>query len=153
MFIQAQKTLKSGKVLTRKFSQISWNLLGSSKDGWIQINAQEIGSTIHVAKSVIPPPKGESKPVITEPKPTPVKQEVESAAKIIVNEPTIEMKSNYEFERLSSQLSKSVIKDHFDAQTPPVIYENNENIGLLRKKLGELYNWDVNKFKEVFNLQ
>jgi hypothetical protein len=47
-------------------------------------------------------------------------------------------------------IGKGTIKDYFDAQNPPIEYQNSANVNALKHVLGKHLNWDVVELQKIF---
>lgn len=138
-----------GKVLKQRFSDYSWNLLGTDKNGWVRTEPQTIHNTI------------ESQKITTSGKDQVISNSVSKKNEpVIVNtidEPTVSGKQKVEdskkleFMESLEGLSKNRIKDFFDSQEPPVKYDNKAKIEELKVQFAEHFNYDIVKLQEIFS--
>lgn len=126
----------------RWFSQRSWDLLGRNKEGWVETPDSVMENK--VGKDAITKPatgQGNNKS-------TQVIDNKANKAKAD-SKPVTKEKKN-EFLKAVDGISKTAIKDFFDAQFPAVGYSNTANEQELRKQLGEHLNWDIVEFQKSF---
>jgi hypothetical protein len=135
---------KNGK--KQEFSDMAWRLLGTTKNGWVEVASQSIENTVK---------RPDMGPALT-----PKEAKIENTLNVgETEEEAIERlmkesgKSNKgkeaEFMKAIEGLSKTKIKDFLDQQTPPVKYSNAAKEDSLKKILAETLNYDIVKLQKA----
>lgn len=137
------------------FSDMAWKLLGKDKNGWTEKPSQVIQN-----KQKIEPPQMGPMPV----KETQVlenKTKPESKDPVLENQnpsndveetndqPVNETKNKDLFLDAVKGINKTVIKDFFDAQNPPIKYRNNASDQVLQNQLAEHLNYDIVELQKI----
>jgi hypothetical protein len=134
--------------LTKKFTPISWELLGENKNGWVEKTEAEV--TNKVTKEI--PPSGQKTENIVKPKVatkvTDSVEKTEAEVKLPDLEPSDKLKQ--EFNEIAEKISPNTIKDYFDAVE--VKYKANDKLSVLIGLLYENLSGDVELLKSKFSL-
>lgn len=146
----------------RRFTQMSWDLLGKNKEGWELMEDHIIHNVAN--KTLLKPNTGE-KPKVTTTMHNALDKEKNDGPKTDNTDNTLTNKdpktdenktatNNSEelenFLRAAEGIKRGDIKDFFDKQTPPVEYKQTENTHALTLKLASFFKNDVVEFQKSF---
>lgn len=148
----------------RRFTKISWDLLGKDKDGWVALP----DTVVHNAVDKSPLQKPSTGDKKTAPSQvvdnlvskkssndgTSMDNALEDNTGSKVDEASNDKSSSntevknlveqkQEFFKAAAGLKRGDIKDYFDRQTPPVPYKNTAKVEELIEILGNRLGWDV----------
>lgn len=151
----------NGRGEKRRFTRISWDLLGKNKEGWTELPDTVIQNQID---SPAKPSTGNKTQVIentaTAEKNNQVIENIvvsaakEEAANVVESEtgsPSITKEQKDEFLKAAQGLKKGDIKDFFDKQNPAVEYSNSWKPQAFIEKLAEYLNYDIVELQKAFN--
>lgn len=134
------------------FSDLAWKLLGKNKNGWVEKPTQTIENKLSVERPDMGPTPVKKNQVI-ENNVNPVKkeetdngftEEEKNEKESIKSE-----KNKAEFLEAVKGLSKTIIKDYFDSQNPPIKYKNKDSEEMLQKQFAEVMNYDIEKLQKA----
>ncbi len=128
------------------FSDLCWALLGSNKEGWIEVPVQQVVNEVKIEPPYMGPPINKTQVVNNELGKTEEELQEVVEPKVIKVEP--EKKET--FLKALEGLSKSRIKEYFELQKPAVKYDNKAAISDLKNQLAEHLNYDLVKFQKSF---
>lgn len=134
------------------FSDIAWKMLGKDKNGWVERPSQTIVNKTEVERPDMGPTSVKKNQVI-ENHVNPVKNEeiINGIAEEEVTENQIAESESKKSEFLEAVkgLSKTIIKDYFDSQNPPIKYKNKDSEEVLQKQFAEHLNYDINELQKA----
>lgn len=137
------------------FSDLAWKLLGKDKGGWTEKPSQIIENKPKVEPPFMGPPVNKE-PQILENNVSENKQEVVEETNIdnadmspAETEESKSEKIKSDFLESIKGVNKTIIKDFFDSQTPPVKYKNKISDENLQKQFAEFLNYDTVKLQHI----
>ena len=151
--------------LKKTFSDLTWELLGENKNGWVEVKG---GQTSNISASAVKtaPPTGtvekkeapkanattsntleETKKVEESAETTKEVSEEDKVAKFLE-----ENKLNFSNTAKEIGITKSQIKDYFDQQENKVAYKANDSLDSLIGLLHDSLNGDIEVLKSKFSI-
>lgn len=129
------------------FSDMAWKLLGKDKGGWVEKPSQIIENKSKIEPPYMGPAIKKEDQVI-ENKTGKTEEEIHDQA-IQEKHVSISETEKSDFLDAVKGLNKTIIKDYFDQQTPPVKYKNKISDADLQKQFAEHLNYDIIKLQKV----
>lgn len=134
---------------SKRFSQVAWDLMGKSKNGWSEVKQETSNAVIDKTITSIPPTG--QKETLTEQVVENVVEPVLEETKIIENTVIDENASMGNFTAIAKEhLSKNKIKDFFDAEN--ITYKSSDNTDTLIALLVKHLNGDIELLKSKFSI-
>ena len=129
------------------FSDMAWKLLGKDKGGWVEKPSQMIENKV---KSEAPymGPAIKKEDQIIENKVGKTEEEIQEEV-IQENAVSVSDSEKADFLDAVKGLNKTIIKDYFDQQTPPVKYKNKISDADLQKQFAEHLNYNIIELQKV----
>lgn len=143
----------AGKPQRQRFSRKGWDLLGPDKNGWNEVDEQNIENDIQILKNKA----GKNGQVLTNDVKTDlVKHEEKTELKppqnktdeIVLEEDDPKL---IEFLKHTKGLNKGTIKDYFDRQEPPVKYDNAAGIEVLKRVLAVHLKYNIVELQKALS--
>lgn len=132
------------------FSEISWRLMGSDKNGWVEVFNQSAENIISPKQT---PPTGQKETQavqVAENVVAPVSEVPNAVVNSVIESESIEIDA---FILLAKEsLSKNKIKDFFDSETENVAYKSSDNTDTLIALLAKHLNNDIELLKSKFSI-